>query len=231
MSEDNFFAMPPSDDAGAFASPPMEQDDAMFAAPTSGGFGFSDDNNPSFLGDVNDASTIVMPPPSSFDENVASTDSAPILLGAPPTEDDNAAAESMAAAMVNAAEEGGALVASEPGPMQKWNAEWQETLKTRKDEENARKGELVEQSRLDMIEFNAQLQMKREARMAKNREDEQAKLESIEADLENDNSWQRVCKMVDLSHDNAQAAKDVKRMRDMLIFLKNEPARAQALGA
>ena len=67
--------------------------------------------------------------------------------------------------------------------------------------------------------------------MTKNREEEQAKLEAIEADLENDNSWQRVCKMIELSHDSTAKSEDVKRMRDVLILLKNEPTRAEALTA
>lgn len=117
----------------------------------------------------------------------------------------------------------------EPGPMQVWNAEWQETLLKRKDEENARKAQLVEEARVSMEKFHSAREQKREAKMAANRSDEQSKLEAIEADLENDNSWQRVCKMIELSHDNKADAEDVKRMRDVLILLKNEPARAAAL--
>merc|ERR1712125_82939 len=105
-----------------------------------------------------------------------------------------------------------------------WNAEWQDILAARKDEENAKKAEMVEAARLSMELFNKDLETKREAKASKNREDEQAKLEAIEADLENDNSWQRVCKMVELSHDGSNA-EDTKRMRDVLILLKNEPAR------
>lgn len=118
---------------------------------------------------------------------------------------------------------------SEPTPMQKWNEEWQETLKARKEEENAKKAELVEAARVAMEAFQAELESKRQSKMATNREDEQAKLEAIEADLENDNSWQRVCKMIELSHDSTAKSADVKRMRDVLILLKNEPTRAEAL--
>ena len=90
---------------------------------------------------------------------------------------------------------------------------------------------MVEAARVSMETFNKDLETKREAKAAKNREDEQAKLEAIEADLENDNSWQRVCKMIELSHDSASNTEDTKRMRDVLILLKNEPARAAAVGA
>uniref|UniRef100_A0A7S3LET1 Clathrin light chain n=1 Tax=Amphora coffeiformis TaxID=265554 RepID=A0A7S3LET1_9STRA len=118
---------------------------------------------------------------------------------------------------------------SGPTPMQKWNEEWQETLKVRKEEENARKAELVEAARVALEAFQAEREVKRQSKMTKNREDEQAKLEAIEADLENDNSWQRVCKMIELSHDSTAKSADVKRMRDVLILLKNEPTRAEAL--
>ncbi|KAL7570438.1 hypothetical protein ACA910_017269 [Epithemia clementina (nom. ined.)] len=117
-----------------------------------------------------------------------------------------------------------------PTPMQKWNDEWQVVLKQRKDEENAVKAELVEKARVDMEKFQEEREKKRQAKMAKNREDEQAKLEAIEADLENDNSWQRVCKMIELSHDGAEKG-DVTRMIDTLILLKNDTTRAEALSA
>ena len=113
--------------------------------------------------------------------------------------------------------------------MQIWNNEWQETLKVRKDEENARKAELIEEARIALEAFQVEREQKREAAMAKNREDEQVKLEAIEADLENDNSWQRVCKMVELQHESTEKSQDVKRMRDIMILLKNEPTKAQAL--
>eukprot|EP00538_Stauroneis_constricta_P003812 CAMPEP_0119548158 /NCGR_PEP_ID=MMETSP1352-20130426/2147_1 /TAXON_ID=265584 /ORGANISM="Stauroneis constricta, Strain CCMP1120" /LENGTH=80 /DNA_ID=CAMNT_0007593347 /DNA_START=1 /DNA_END=243 /DNA_ORIENTATION=- len=72
--------------------------------------------------------------------------------------------------------------------------------------------------------------MAREKRMSKNREDEQAKLEAIEADLDNGNSWQRVCRMVELSQDSAENSEDTKRMRDILILLKNDASKAQSAG-
>lgn len=183
-------------------------------------------------------------------------DDAPILLGdAPPMENEFAvppeaepaylgeindapSAETPIVLMPSGSDDdldvGGELIDStsgEPSPMQKWNDEWQQTLMERKELENSRKAELLESARVALEEFAQGRENKRDANMSKNREDEQVKLEAIEADLENDNSWQRVCKMVELSHDSTSEAEDVKRMRDVLILLKNEPARAQALGA
>lgn len=116
-----------------------------------------------------------------------------------------------------------------PTPMSLWNDAWQVTLKERKDEENAAKAKVIEQAQADLEAFQAAREAKREARMATNRSDEQEKLEALEADLENDNSWQKVCKLVELSHEGGESGADVKRMRDVMILLKNEPARADVL--
>lgn len=122
-----------------------------------------------------------------------------------------------------------AVVPAGPSAMQKFNEEWQQVLLERKDEENAKKALFVKEAEEAMKTFSEQRETKREAKMATNRSDEQEKLEAIEADLENDNSWQRVCKMVELTHDSADDGADVKRMRDVMILLKNEPNRALVL--
>lgn len=119
--------------------------------------------------------------------------------------------------------------ANEISPMTAWNNEWQVTLKERKDAENALKAQHVQAAEESLSVFAVERESKREMRMQKNRADEQDKLEAIEADLENDNSWQRVVKMVELNQDNAEEAVDCARMRDVLIFMKNDTDRASIL--
>lgn len=229
MADDNFFAVAPADGA-----PPAPEGDAPIvlgdAPPADGGGDFFGappaEENPAaaFIGDVNEAPAADMDafasPPADDAFAAPPAEDTPIILGGAPP-DAGAAPEEPAEPAVPLG----------PSPMQKWNDEWQETLKTRKDEENAKKAELLEAARVAMENFQKEREMKRESKMAKNREDEQAKLEAIEADLENDNSWQRVCKMVELSHDSTEKAEDVKRMRDALIYLKNDTARAEVLGS
>lgn len=166
----------------------------------------------------------------------ASDDNAPIVLG--PPDDAFAAAPvdynnadflgDVNEAPEATTDEAAAPVSTEPSPMQIWNDKWQETLKIRKDEETTAKAALVDEAKLALEAFQKEREAKRESVMAKNREDEQAKLEAIEADLENDNSWQKVCKLVDLNAES-DSASDVKRMRDVMILLKNEPTTAQTL--
>lgn len=208
------FAAPPAGDMDAFAAaPPPVGDMDVFAAPPAGdmdAFGAAPPPVDDAFAAAPMDDAFGAPPPS---------EDAPIILGAPSEMPPPADAPPVP------------LEPMEPSAMQKWNAEWQETLNARQKEEDAKKAEMIEAARLSMEQFNKDREAKREAKMAKNREDEQAKLEAIEADLENDNSWQKVSKMVELTHDGAEDAEDVKRMRDVLILLKNEPSRAEAVGA
>lgn len=222
--DDDFFAVsnPPAEEPPAplenailLGAPPpqylgdvVETDSSAFAAPSY--------DAPSFAAPPD---AFVAPPGEHDFMNPPASDafsSPPIILGAPDLEPET----------VELDEE-----PVEYSAMAKWNYDWQETLKNRKDEENAKKAEMIESASLDLERFQKEREIKREARIAKNREDEQAKLEAIEADLENDNSWQRVVKMVELSHDSKEEAEDVKRMRDVMIHLKNDATRATVLGA
>ena len=222
--DDNFFAVAPSDGAPPAGDAPIVLGDAppssegdFFGAPpaTEGHIGDVNETDNAFAEAPADDNVFALPPAEGGDE--------PIVLGGEPAPDD-AAADALT-------EEATPPVDTGPSPMQKWNDEWQETLKNRKEEENTKKAEMLEAARVALENFQKEREMKRENKMAKNREDEQAKLEAIEADLENDNSWQRVCKMVELSHDSTDASEDVKRMRDALIYLKNDAARAEVLGS
>ncbi len=163
--------------------------------------------------------------PSFFDEPEPAP--APAVMVAPPPP-----AEYLAPGVEEVVEEEEEIVVSapaEPSPMTVWNNEWQVTLKQRRDEENAQKGAAVEKAEADLSNLAAQREAKREARISKNRADEQDKLEAIEADLENDNSWQRVVKMVELNQDANESSMDCSRMKDVLILLKNDVDRAAIL--
>jgi hypothetical protein len=211
MADDDFFAMPPAEEP---ADAPGGDFTMLGDAPPA--------EDPEMLGDVNETPDMGFAGGGDF-AAPSEEEETPIILGPPAVEEPEIP--------VVEEEEEEPMPAINPSIMAKWNEEWQVTLSQRKDEENSKKAEMVEASRASLEKFQADREAKRESKMATNREDEQAKLEAIEADLENDNSWQRVCKMVELSHDGAHEGEDVKRMRDVLILLKNEPARASAVGA
>jgi len=217
-ADDHFFAMPSGESDMHYEGMHYEgmgDEPILLGAPPT--------EEPMFLGDVNESPSYpqageepIILGPGGYDDGMMDG-----MMGMPSGSENNA--------VFMEEVEPEEPVAAEPSPMQKWNDQWQETLKQRKDQENDRKAQFLEDARAAMDRFQAEREQRREAKMATNRSDEQAKLEAIEADLENDNSWQRVCKMVEMSHDNKTAAQDVKRMREILVLLKNEPARATVL--
>ena len=219
---------------GDFFNPPEADDTyAAFAAPA------ADDNvGDVYYGTMPDESGAAFFNPTAVTED-STTEPAPIILGAPaPTSDFDDQPAPTAAGVENVEDDededvpaAGGFSSSEPTPMQKWNDEWQQTLLARKDEENAKKASDVETARADIEAFQAEREKRREARMVKNRSEEQDKLEAIEADLENDNSWQKVVKMIELNQDSSEGAESTGRMRDVLVLLKNEPQRAEGLTA
>jgi hypothetical protein len=223
------FASPPNDEPIILGDPSGEMMYDFGAPPTSNdSYGYGDP----FIGTIDETSPPIAIPdgyeaPSDFD--IPSDFDAPIILGPPPEEYEAPPIVLVPEEVPETVEEEAPIVPLGPSPMQKFNDEFQALLLQRKDEENARKAELLAAAEESLRIFQQQRESKREAKMAKNRSDEQEKLEAIEADLENDNSWQRVCKMVELSHDSSDASADVSRMRDLMIQLKNDPNRATML--
>lgn len=193
---------------GAFFQP-MEDEPIILGAPPA-----TEDITPSgeYIGEIDAA-----PPAVLIPEAPTETVMEPIIL-APGVEEVEEEEEEMVVEN-----------SLQPSPMTVWNNQWQVILKERKDEENAAKAAAVENAEAELANFQAAREAKRESRMTRNRSDEQDKLEAIEADLENDNSWQRVVKMVELNQDAAEGAQDCGRMRDVLIFLKNDADRAAIL--
>jgi hypothetical protein len=216
---------PAADDAAAFVGDVQDATDGMeamgFAAAPDGG---DDDLGMEYAG-------FASAPDDDDDDGMMGFADAPIVLGGPPPPSEDAP---IIMGLEPAADEEEAKP-EEPklaSAMAKFNAEWQETLAQRKDEENDAKVEMEAAAKAFMDEFQAKREAKRDAKLARNREDEQAKLEDIEADLENDNNWQRVSKMVDLTQDGSiEDNEDTKRMRDVFILLKNEAGLAAKVGA
>lgn len=252
--ETDFFGAPPAGDAPL---PPAAEDAGFTLLGEAEAPAPSMDGAPTFVGDVHqdipadgfggemmgfaaappddDAAGEMMgfaaAPPLADD----SANPPPIILGAPPpvVEDDDDDVFGGAVMTDTAPIETEPMEPSKPSAMSKFNAEFQDTLKQRQEDEDTAKADMVAAAKDFVDNFKAKREAKRDAKMAKNREDEQAKLECIEADLEEDNSWQRVSKMVELTQDSSldDTTEDTKQMRDLFIKLKNEEGLAAKVGA
>jgi hypothetical protein len=110
-----------------------------------------------------------------------------------------------------------------PNPMAKWHTLHQENLTTRKAADDTASTQAKVEAKSDLAEFHIAREAARESKMAKNRNEEQVKLEALEADLESINPWERVVKLIDLQVGaDAPDGGEVGRMRDIMIQLKNE---------
>lgn len=208
MADEDFFAVPPAEDT-------------IVLGPPDGGY--ADFSSPPM-----DSNDFAAPPMDTYDNAayVGDVNEAPMMQSGGDDDPFGAAAD---AGTTGTDEMALVSTSAGPTPMQIWNEEWQALLLLRKEEESTRQAELTEEARIALETFQKERDTKRESTMITNRNDEQAKLEAIEADLENDNSWQRVCKMVELQSESTDKAQDVKRMRDVLILLKNDTTKAAAL--
>ncbi|EED86837.1 predicted protein [Thalassiosira pseudonana CCMP1335] len=216
-----FFNPPEADFTGGFASPPA--DDSQI-----GDVYYGDEQTGEFFN-----------PPAAVDEPAAATggeadgNGHAIILGEAPPVDAADASMGFAAAASNTntlIEDVDDEDDADPAASAAWfppnPRPWPNGTTN---DENAAKASQLEAAQNEIAAFQAEREKRRESRMAKNRSDEQDKLEAIEADLENDNSWQRVVKMVELNQDGGEGSADTGRMKDVLVLLKNEPGRADAL--
>eukprot|EP00603_Paraphysomonas_imperforata_P007828 CAMPEP_0114433732 /NCGR_PEP_ID=MMETSP0103-20121206/11856_1 /TAXON_ID=37642 ORGANISM="Paraphysomonas imperforata, Strain PA2" /NCGR_SAMPLE_ID=MMETSP0103 /ASSEMBLY_ACC=CAM_ASM_000201 /LENGTH=164 /DNA_ID=CAMNT_0001603515 /DNA_START=24 /DNA_END=518 /DNA_ORIENTATION=+ len=105
----------------------------------------------------------------------------------------------------------------------KFNLEWNIQLAAKKEAEDALNAKSEEEAKVDIENFNAQREIRLNAKKEVNRSEEQVYLEQQESELEG-NTWDRVTKLVDSSVEEGESDKsDVSRMRKLFIQLKNEP--------
>lgn len=76
----------------------------------------------------------------------------------------------------------------------------------------------------DMSNWVSQREIRLTAKKESNRSAEQVLLETIESEVDVNNIWERVTKMIDAGADTPDPVKaDTTRMRKLFIQLKNEP--------
>ena len=98
----------------------------------------------------------------------------------------------------------------------------QRIVADRRAEEEARFQELKAKAEDDRNGFTNNRTDKIAIRMDTNRSEEQTLYENLEADLDSSNPWERVGKMTELRESDLKNSTDMRRMRQLLIQLKNE---------
>lgn len=114
----------------------------------------------------------------------------------------------------------------EDDALSKFNTEWNTQLVTKMEAERVHDQKCVDEANADIENFNAQRDIRLNAKKEVNRSEEQVFLEQQESELDG-NTWDRVTKLVETGvDDNEMNKSDVSRMRKLFIQLKNEPLEA-----
>ena len=105
-----------------------------------------------------------------------------------------------------------------------FNRAWQAKL----DQKRAAEAEAEQAVRTtaadELGNWNAQRDVRLNAKKDKNRSEEQVLLETLESEIDGGSTWDRVTKLIDSTAEAADSGKvDVVRMRKLFIQLKNEP--------
>lgn len=85
-----------------------------------------------------------------------------------------------------------------------------------------KKQEIMKAAREELLAWNEERQKKLAARSQMNREEEEKLKEGMKEDMECENPWERVNKLVEM---NAEGEHDLGRMKQVMIRMKNDAAK------
>ena len=85
-----------------------------------------------------------------------------------------------------------------------------------------KKQEIMKAAREELLAWNEERQKKLAARSQMNREEEEKLKEGMKEDMECENPWERVNKLVEM---NVEGEHDLGRMKQVMIRMKNDAAK------
>ncbi|KAM9793129.1 clathrin light chain A [Neosynchiropus ocellatus] len=111
---------------------------------------------------------------------------------------------------------------AEPESLRKWREEQRERLELLDDNSRKQESEWKEKAKVELEEWHARQNEQLEKTKANNRAAEEAMI----SDMDENNpgtEWERVARLCDFNPKSSKQAKDVSRMRSVLISLKQSP--------
>ena len=104
------------------------------------------------------------------------------------------------------------MPAPQSSAMDEFTRKWEAEIQAKDDEEQEAKKLAVVKARGELEKAESERLVLRDSNMAKNRSEEQLLMEQIEADMEAENPWARVIKLVDLQAEHSDKNLDVSRI-------------------
>lgn len=105
-----------------------------------------------------------------------------------------------------------------------FNTEWSKKLEEKKLQEiEAEKATKIKASD-DLSNWSKQREIRLSAKKDSNRQEQEVVIETLNSELDTNNVWDRVTKLVDINQESVSADKaDTARMKKIFIQLKNDP--------
>lgn len=103
-----------------------------------------------------------------------------------------------------------------------WNMQFRERCEAKDKAALEKKQEIMKAAREELLAWNEERQKKLAARSQMNREEEEKLKEGMKEDMECENPWERVNKLVEM---NAEGEHDLGRMKQVMIRMKNDAAK------
>ncbi|XP_051241145.1 clathrin light chain A isoform X3 [Dicentrarchus labrax] len=111
---------------------------------------------------------------------------------------------------------------AEPESLRKWREEQRERLELLDDNSRKQESEWKEKAKVELEEWHA----RQNEQLEKTKTNNRAAEEAMVSDLDENNpgtEWERVARLCDFNPKSSKQAKDVSRMRSVLISLKQSP--------
>ena len=103
-----------------------------------------------------------------------------------------------------------------------WNMKFRERCEAKDKAAMEKKQEVLKEAREELQKWNEERQKKLAAKAEMNREEEEKLIENNKEDMNCENPWERVSKLVEL---NAETKHDLTRMKQVMIRMKNDAAK------
>ena len=100
-----------------------------------------------------------------------------------------------------------------------WNMKFRERCEAKDKEAMEKKKEILKAARDELLAWNEERQKKLAAKAEMNRQEEEKLVEGNKEDMNCENPWERVAKLVEL---NAKREHDLERMKQVMIRMKND---------
>ena len=97
--------------------------------------------------------------------------------------------------------------------------QFRERCEAKDKEAMEKKQEILKAAREELLAWSDKRKEKQEKKAEMNRQEEEKYLESIKADMECANPWERVTKLVDMT---AESEHDMSRMKQVMIRMKSD---------